>query len=326
MSYFYQGSDVLYSAACSDNVYLKIGQRLSFQKMQGQDYLIEVLHLKSRERYLCCSFRSLSAPRESFYLNAVSKPMQKGFIWPIDVAVSNNEKYLVFRQTFSVDRSFTNMLMYTRGEYQGFQDPNAQQIIFTYLNSLQNLYDNGYVYRLWDERNIFIGQQSNELIFQFNDAMSLKTNPMHLEQNEYYTELTDPYICNNDKNYDFYSDMYSYQSLLFKLLIGIYPFEGERLVGYERNGTETELSGWILEYMRNIYFIFDDDDSRNQIGVMGQDIPRVKRWESLPPTIQAMFRLVFDRSNVLRESGKIQYFEPRQWYEELRKFNFQIKE
>lgn len=80
--------------------------------------------------------------------------------------------------------------------------------------------------------------------------------------------------------------MYSFQSLLFKLLIGIYPFEGEELTGYERNGTMTDLNGWIMEYLRNVYFIFDDESNRNHIGIMGADIPRVKRWESLTPNLK----------------------------------------
>ena len=80
-----------------------------------------------------------------------------------------------------------------------------------------------------------------------------------------------------------------------------------------------------MEYLRNIYFVFDDGTSRNHIGIMVDDIPRVRRWESLTPNLKRMFKNVFARSNVLRETDNIVYYSPREWLEELQRFDFSLK-
>lgn len=345
MSYFYDLNDFLISKTCSDNIYIKSGYSKTFKSMLGQEHLQQIEHIKSHEKYLLCPntlevrrkaptdyiekiellcpSSSTVKERKNFYLKAISKPMYKGFVWPIDMVKTGA---LVFKIRIGREHKYHNFWEYTKENYRGFEEERSQRLISNFLLNLQNFYDNGYVYRYWDERYIYFGDKTSEVIFQFNNKISNKDSIIVLNKKEYYTELVDPFMYYNGGKYDFYSDMYSFQSLLFKLLIGIYPFEGEDMTGYERNGTQTELDGWIMEYLRNVYFIFDDKSKRNHIGVMGADVPRIKRWESLTPNLRKMFKDVFDRSNVLRESENIVFYTPQQWYQELQNFDFKLKE
>ena len=322
MNLIYDDKSFLLSAICSDNVYIESGHTRTFKKMFGQETMPLIRHIKCYDNYLLCPSTFLKKDRSSFYLNAISKPMLKGFVWPIDMLLSGD---LVFNQKIGSENTYHNIWEYTKDNHNGFEDERIKFVILSFLQCLQNFYDNGYVYRYWDERNIFFGEKTNEVIFQFNNYISNKNNVIELKKDQYYTELTDPFIYYNECVYDFYSDMYSFQSLLFKLLIGIYPFEGEELTGYERNGTMTDLNGWIMEYLRNVYFIFDDESNRNHIGIMGADIPRVKRWESLTPNLKNMFKQVFSRSNVLRENDSIVYYSPKEWLNELEDFDYSLK-
>lgn len=322
MDFFYDEKKFVVSETCSDNVYLEFGRAKTFNKLFGQETLPLIKHFKSQEKYILCSSAWLNKERTAFYLNAVAKPMYHGFVWPIDMVDTGD---LVFKQKVGSENTYFSMWNYTKENYTGFEDNRIKLVIHNFLLNLQNFYDNGYVYRYWDERNIYIGDKTNEVIFQFNNNISKKDSIITLDKKDYYTELTDPYMYYHGGNYDFYSDMYSFQSILFKLLIGIYPFEGEDMIGCERNGTQTELNGWIMEYLRNVYFIFDDAISRNHIGIMGADIPRVRRWESLSPNLKTMFKNVFARSNILRENNNIVYYSPKEWLEELQKFDFSLK-
>ena len=322
MSLFYDAKKFLVSKTCSDNIYIDSGRAKTFNNMFGQETLPLVKHFKSEEKFLLCPTAWLDKKRTAFYLNAIEKPMYHGFVWPIDMV---NADGLIFKQKIGNESTYHSLWSYTKDNFVGFEDKRVKTIIFNFLSNLQNFFDNGYVYRYWDERNIYFGDRSNEVIFQFNNHISRKNNTITLSKRDYYTELTDPYMYYHEGSYDFYSDVYSFQSLLFKLLIGIYPFEGEGMTGYERNGTQTELDGWIMEYLRNVYFIFDDESSRNHIGIMGVDVPRVKRWESLTPNLRRMFNDVFSRSNVLRENNDIIFYTPLQWIQELQKFDFELK-
>lgn len=323
MSFFYDLSKFTTSVVCSDNIYCKLGRAKTFYNMLNEKSLPTIQHYKSKETYLVCPSTCLVKNREAFYLNIIGRPMNKGFVWPIDM-LSNGD--LVFKQRIGSDNEFSDLWELTKDNYSGFENQRVKPLLINLLNNLQNLFDNGYIYRLWDEKNICYGKKTNEVIFQFHNFLANKNNNSCISKEDYYTELTDPYYIKNGFEYDFYSDMYSFQSLLFRLLIGVYPFEGERMTGRgNRTGSKSEYNGWIMEYLRNVYFVFDNDYTKNHLTEMGYDIPRIKRWESLSPKLKKMFMDVFSRSNVLRENDSVVYYTPNQWLEEIQKFDFSIK-
>ena len=224
MSLFYDEKKFIVSITCSDNVYLKSGRDKTFNNMFGKETLPIIKHFKSQEMYILCPYELLKKERTAFYLNAIAKPMYHGFVWPVDMV---NTGDLVFKRKVGSENTYHSLWKYSKENFNGFEDKKIKLAILNFLLNLQNFYDNGYVYRYWDERNIYIGEKTNEVIFQFNNNISKKDIIITLNKTDYYTELTDPYMYYHGCNYDFYSDMYSFQSLLFKLLIGIYPFEGE---------------------------------------------------------------------------------------------------
>ena len=327
MSYYLNNSEILFSRICSDNIYRVAGNSPSFETMMGEKLLMEVEHIKSKEKFLCYPCGHQQRKRTAFVLNAIATPMLKAFVWPSDlVSLGNNDYWLFKKKIGHKDNKFENLMQITRGKsFDGFETPRIKDIVFNYLNALDNLFKNGYIYRYWDERMIFVGVEKNEIVFQFHTYLSKKNNQMHLKEEEYYSELTDPFAFYHGNNYDFYSDMYSYQTVFFKLLVGMYPFEGKNLLYKKNDDSISGHQGWVMHYMRNVYFVFDEDDRRNRIGVMGEDIPRVKRWEALPQNIQNMFRNVFKRSNVLRENETIICYSPQEWIRELQKFDFKLK-
>lgn len=326
MSYFINSNEILFSRICCDNIYRIVGNYPSFEMMMGEKLLLEVEHIKSKEKFLCFQCGRLQKQRNAFVLNAISVPMLKSFVWPCDfVSLGKNDYWLFKKRIGHKDNKFENLLNVMRYKtFDGFETPRIREIVFNYLNALDNLFLNGYIYRYWDERLIFVGEEYNEIVFQFHTYLSKKNVSMHLKEEEYYSELTDPYAYYNGNAYDFFSDMYSYQTVLFKLLVGIYPFEGKNLLYKKNDDSKSGHQGWVMHYLRNVYFVFDEDDRRNRIGVMGEDIPRVKRWEALPLNLQNMFRNVFKRSNVLRENERIVFYSPQEWIRELQKFDFNL--
>lgn len=332
----------------SDNVYISVFSGYNIYEclnnisrtFEGKE-AINVKHLVNGEEYylIKSSYMYTKAMIEEFY-KVVKRPIKKNMIWPIDLAVNNDTFYLVYPVKFY--SKLTNMDMFNNEEsFFGFEKAHGKMIIERVLNLFIDILNHKYLYHIWSERVFYINDKKDDIIVVFSDLLSCGIDSItYLDKGKYICECYDPYLNKTGKPADYYSELFAMNSLLFKLLIGIYPFEGKKLDGipkYEESIEINKDSGyrdlihdedyifWINKYLDNPIFIFDAEDKRNCIGRLDEEKDYLKRWNSLSDNTKKMFQETFSYSNVMREKENIVANTPQMWKDALKDFDYKIK-
>ena len=129
----------------------------------------------------------------------------------------------------------------------------------------------------------------------------------------------DPYVYENKTEYDYQSEMYILASLLFRLLIGRFPYEGSLMDGITKE-TYFEFQQWVQKYTSRPIFIFDRNDTRNALGVFSNEQIFIQRWNRLSDKLKDMFCDFFEESNIMRRDGVLTTYLPEDWEKALSQF------
>lgn len=262
------------------------------------------------------------------------------FIWPLDmIDIPENEEhryYLIFNLKAYPEYERLSRISRNK-QYLGLENPNICEVVRNYIDAFIELHNSSFMYVGFDDDNILINSKNKSLLFPFIEYMSGDINKiLYLKVKNHFSEVIDPYaylnrtidgkqIENDAYLYDFNSEMYAFTSILFRLLVGLYPYEGMLMAGNVNNYESDNNYSWITKYVESTIFIFDPEDKSNSIDVFNEYKINVKRWNSLPDEIKNMFIKVFNRSNVLRENSSVEYYSPSEWKTVLEKFDYKLK-
>lgn len=320
---FVDPSRVYMSLLSAYNLYIDTGNRV---KTASCNNAILLNHMNSGEEYYCVRLRnrgfndSISKWRE-----IINNPAQKSFFWPVDIiSVPDRETGCVWMNLVYPCRAVPLVVSFSdlasNSEYIGVESAKAKLLAINIADAFADFYNHSYLYSVWDNSNFFVDIKYNSIMAVFSDVTDILSQDKRTEivMEDYFTEYTDPYGYNNGFKYDFFSEMYSLVAMLFRILIGRYPYEGSLMDGKQKE-SELEIFQWKKEYVSHPIFIFDAHDKRNSIGDFDHEKIFLNRWNCLSDELRRMFSEIFQEENVLRKNDSVIFYTPHDWGNALRK-------
>ena len=203
----------------------------------------------------------------------------------------------------------------------GIENPHIRAITLNFIRAFESIDEKGYLFFGIDDDEIFANTNNNSLLIPINENLSIdKDSEIPFVEEEYFSEVVDPYhYANRSKNdqgkeiyvYDSLSENYAFVSMLFRLLIGLYPYEGPMMDEYEYNLDSAENKDWIFKYIQTPVFIFDREDKSNSIEMYNKNRVHRERWSQLTERLREMFSNSLVQANVMRINKFI--YSPKEW-------------
>lgn len=331
---FIESDNVYISMISGYNLYLETGE---FSETVSHNHAIHVTHINSEEDcYLVKLNKSLHPFSLNDFINIILRPANKSFFWPIDLVIKDNDYYLVFPRKFIPEMKSLGDLS-VEEEFLGMEQEHIRTLINNFLLACDSLYKHSFLFHVWNERRIFVNKKDYSVLIAFCDFTSNGFDKkVYLSNDDYISESVDPYAFAGECSYDYYSEMYAIAAILFKLLIGRYPYEGSLMDGIPKCSDSGNISSWkidkdndfkywISQYVSHPVFIFDFNDDRNAIGRLAHEKICLRRWDSLTDKLKNMFCTMFSETNILRKNESVTSFSPSEWLSEIQKLDFQLK-
>lgn len=251
----------------------------------------------------------------------------KNVIWPIDVVRLKEKLGLVYRlRVFPKLTTFKELLYDTPIECEklNWSRLEIRVLIKKMLMAFNRLHKDGYIYHSFLLDKMFYDERTQDVILDFSLAMG-----MHHNDNSYVEdvnasfvgiEFLPPWISINKRDrLALLDDYYSISAILFRLMVGRMPYQGENMVGYgdimDKNRDNDENEHWHMfeHYYEKPVFIFDPDDKSNSIRTMAFDELFIERWNALPEKVQSMFIRTFSQKNIKEDYANKVLFSPQEW-------------
>lgn len=285
-------------------------------------------HTRSKELYYAIP---ISSPRNliknKWYINKWRKlieyPCDTSLLWPVDFIredVGLPQSYLVYE--FCPRFRYESISTLSKNkDFLGVENPHIRAVVLDFIRAFESIDDKGYLFFGIDDDAIFVNTGNDSLLIPINENISInKDSEITFVEEEYFSEVVDPYhYANRRKNeqgkeiyiYDSISENYAFVSILFRLLIGLYPYEGPTMDEYEYNLNSSENKDWIFKYLQNPVFIFDNEDRSNSIDMYNKNRVHRARWNQLTDKLREMFTNSLVQANVMRVNKN--FYSPNEW-------------
>ena len=239
------------------------------------------------------------------------------YLWPADIVEMSPNKYalvLPLRNDLGGYESIECMLSNRTYAQQDWDYQASVMLAKNLLNAWCKFDDCKYLYHEFSFENMFCNME-NRVMFDFSFSThnynNLK-NGARVMPNKISPDYTDPYYYNRKSlDNDVISNYFSMSIILFRLLVGVLPYQGRLLEGVH-NITKHDHDDWIRWYHQNPIFIFDKNENVNRISSTANPERCEVRWERLPPLIKGMFHTVFTHDNAMRVKKPV-FFTPQDW-------------
>ena len=315
---FIDAASVGESLISSYNIYIDTGMKRS---TETKEPALVMKHINSGEHYYAVRMKSevigtnTAADIRMRWRQLIKRPVFEYFRWPVDIMVKDNVYYLIYDIIPTVNYKSLAELCQDK-DYLGLDKKKIRNITINFINAFLSIYKKQYLFFGLDDDYIFIDQDNDSVLINMYTSIYIKRNAIvFFEMQEYFSEVIDPYSyenrsidpddVNKDKyTYDTVSEHYAFASLLFRLMIGLYPFEGPNMAAYTFDPLTENNRNWIYHYLQTAIFIFDEENKNNSIANLNRFEDNVNRWNMLTERLQTMFRRTFSQRNVYRtEAG-----------------------
>ncbi len=250
------------------------------------------------------------------------------YLWPIDaVALPNGNYGLIFRKRAFPKLEPLKKVLYNP-EALYWKNSGIQTLIKNLLNAFNILHQGGYAYHAFDIEKMYYNESTNDVLIDFSLGMS-----RHMFEVQYASvssfddvriEFLPPWVSINDTvEMSLEDDYYSIAAMLFRLMIGRMPYQGRHMdgMGYimdrQRDIDQGSHIQMFEHYRNNPVFIFDEDDTSNNIGLYSHEEKIIDKWDELPAEIKKMFIDVFGKANITAERGKRKLYSVQEWTDAL---------
>lgn len=290
------------------------------------DTTVRVVPLGSRKT-------KMTRRQAKWYSAILLDPVLKDcFEWPVDIVetVENNDikLYYIFNQRAYPKLTPLKNLLYENDQIKknelDWRNPWVMTICKNLLVAFAELDKNGYMYHNFDMNQIFYNNETGEVLLKYTTKLRRKGSDTVFDEidcRDIATEFAPPYIYKKEKytgKLDEYSDYYQIAALIFRLMIGRLPYEGNQFYSYGTVMKEGfpmdpgEYKQYFWAYHNYPHFIFDETDKTNELGATFEHEAPKQRWALLPEEVKAMFRLALRQSTAMRDE-EVSLPTPAQW-------------
>ncbi|MCL2071277.1 MAG: hypothetical protein FWH07_03475 [Oscillospiraceae bacterium] len=262
------------------------------------------------------------------WVKLIRRPLRIGgkisenYIWPSDIIDLSGNQFkknyallLPFRDDLGGYEPMSVALSNTAMDCRNFDINANTRLAENLIEAWCKFNDSRYLYHEFSFNNMFCNMD-NKVMFDFSfsaheyselsDGTSVPLNRIHPDYTDVY------YYQRKSAKMDVISNYFSMAVILFRLLIGLLPYQGRLLEGIH-NITKQEHSYWIMKYHQNPYFIFDENENVNRISsTVAYPELYEERWNRLPPLLKGMFAAVFNSDNALRKVPPV-FYTPNDW-------------
>lgn len=286
------------------------------------------------------------------YENYILHPVAGDFIlWPKDI-VDCKEKWAP--GGLSVSRRYTDQIghqveavqefgmlfsnetypQYISGEQRirqigdlSWKNPQVQMLVQQILKTIEKVNQTGYIYADFHLSRFFFGENHrlfldfSNLIFPINGLWKERNGDF--QDGEYPIEFADPVVYQKKEGIDLNSQNFNLACLLFFLCFGHYPYDGRLLTGY---ADDSLMSHYVKfrNYIKMPIFIFDPEDSQNELGSFWEEERVIRLWEDLPANLKHLFVTTLRRENAERKN-RIENPTAGDWMKELQMLGWVCK-
>ena len=288
-----------------------------------------IRHNRTRELYFAVP---ISTPKNLIkntwfidkWRRLIEHPCNSCFIWPVDFIrkeVTLPESYLVYE--FKPRHNYKSLAALSKeGGFLGVENPELRSFALSFAGAYESVCDRDYLLFGIDDDSLFVDLDNYSLLIQMNEDMTIgRKSEITFTEDTYFSEVLDPFRYERRQrnksgaevySYDMISESYAFVSILFRLLIGLYPYEGPGMDEYEYHISSSDNKDWIYRYVQNPVFIFDENDKSNSIDMYKKNEINTERWSRLGPELRRMFTETLVHDNVMR-TGRVAYYSAAQW-------------
>lgn len=320
-----------------DRLYASVDQPLNTLLSERT---LQIQNIQTQQNYMAMRINTpLNALTNDFFQAkwriSIENPNYQHFVWPVDLVMLNSPKpmcCLVFNIVPSTSFHSLSELSLLNPHALGYENELARKIVLGLVEAQTFIEEKKYLFFGMDDDTIMVRDGGDELLILTHEFL-LPDNQLEIyfTENEYFSEVLDPYhyhtaesIANgrNIYKFDALSEYFAFTSLLFRLLIGIYPFEGPYMAEFEYNPSSADNINWINRYLQNPVFVFDTHDTSNSLSMLNKYQVHCERWSKLGNTLQTMFLDTFGSDGVIRRLGKQERYTAKQWQHALEELFF----
>jgi hypothetical protein len=305
-------ANVAVSLITGFNIYTETKKTI---KLPTENEAYVLRHEQSREYYYAVRLRhdymaDTEDALKNKWENLIKRPCSSLFMWPVDIVKMGNEYFLIFDTV--PDEGYVSLYrVFDREAFPTIPEITMTRIIRSYVDAYQYLTEKSYLFLGIDEKNILIDTVSGNLLMSANGLVYRNRYKNILyRKKDYFSPGTDPYshmnrskdVFSSDNDvymYDSLSQEYAFASLLFRMMVGCYPYDGPYMSGYDKNRPDND---WINRYLQKPVFIFDTKDNSNSVVPLRYYRKYVEKWQSLSAELRIMFGITLNESRVMRKN------------------------
>jgi hypothetical protein len=237
----------------------------------------------------------------------------KNYLTPGDVVELGKNKYaLLFEYKDNLDGyKPLELLLSNMAMDKVFRLKDRQNITLAQnlIETWRGFHKEKILYHEFSFENMFFNKKLDVL---FDYSFSACESPARVPANRINPDYTDVYYYQRKSlEMDAISNYFTMAVILFRILVGIMPYQGRLLEGVH-NITRMEHFDWIRKYHHNPVFIFDKNEDLNRISSTANPERYQERWDNLPPLARGMFAAVFNTDNALRIKEPV-FYTPDDW-------------
>ncbi len=193
----------------------------------------------------------------------------------------------------------------TGSDVLDWRNEEIQKYCLGFLDALSWMHEMGYAYNDFSPDRILFQSDTGKCYFKFHSGiqplirkMAVRPLDFSLFSKEFFPSsyLEDEVgTVEKKKNYRKRIDEETVPAVLFRMMIGKLPYEGEDMSAYgdilnpDRPMSAPEREIYFQHYHQRPVFIFDPDNHRNQLPDIYESRKPRERWESLSPELKTMF-------------------------------------
>jgi len=199
---------------------------------------------------------------------------------------------------------------------QNWKNHSIRRIAIKILEAIEDINRCGYIYgdvhlsRFFFDENDNVYLNFSNLVFSYGDTCSKEAEIICSTQtNSYPIEFADPSIIQGKQRIiDFQAQNFSLCSLLFYLFFGRYAYDGKLLDDHRYDGDDRDLTSprhyiKFREYHKMPVFIFDNNDTQNELGAFDEEQQVIALWEECPAVLKQLFVTTLKRENAERTTN-----------------------
>lgn len=210
-------------------------------------------------------------------------------------------------------------VVYGAMQEPSWKEESVRTLAVEAVRTIHNLNLCGYSYLDMSLSRLFVNARGNVLLDYSNLVYSTDdlrdANDLWAcapEQGEYPVEFMEPaYVQGLVDRMDFHTQNYALAAFLFYVLYGNYAYDGRLLIG-ETDDSLIQHYDKFRKYHQMPVFIFDENDSRNTLGLFAEDEAIITLWKESPEQVKELFAYTLAEKNAKRENDTCNP-SPRTW-------------